>query len=54
MISSELSELRSLCDRIAIVSNGTLIDIVPPDTEPEEFALLMSGIKINNTDGGAS
>ncbi|MCL2558807.1 MAG: sugar ABC transporter ATP-binding protein, partial [Treponema sp.] len=30
MISSELAELRSLCDRIAIVSDGKIAGILPP------------------------
>jgi len=43
MISSELEELRSVCDRIAIVSEGRLAGILPPDAEPSEFGLLMAG-----------
>jgi simple sugar transport system ATP-binding protein len=48
MISSELNELRSICDRIAIISEGKLIAIVPPDSEPQEFGLLMSGVQIDD------
>jgi simple sugar transport system ATP-binding protein len=43
MISSELAELRSVCDRIAIVSEGRLAGILPPHAEPSEFGLLMAG-----------
>lgn len=41
MISSELEELRSICDRIAIVSNGRIAGILPANTPSEEFGLLM-------------
>ena len=32
MISSELEELRSICDRIAIVDEGRVAGILPPTT----------------------
>ncbi len=41
MISSELEELRSICDRIAIVSGGNIAGILPADSPSEEFGLLM-------------
>jgi simple sugar transport system ATP-binding protein len=48
IISSELEELRSVCDRIAIVCEGEIFGILPPDTDITEFGLLMSGeYKIN-------
>ena len=31
MISSELEELRSICDRIAIVDEGRVAGILPPE-----------------------
>jgi len=43
MISSELEELRSICDRIAIVDEGHVAGILPPDAPREEFGLLLSG-----------
>ena len=43
MISSELEELRSLCDRIAIVDEGRLTGIRPAATRSTEFGLLMVG-----------
>lgn len=46
MISSELEELRSICDRIAVVCEGTIMGILPPDADPARFALLMSGEKL--------
>jgi simple sugar transport system ATP-binding protein len=45
MISSELEELRSICDRIAIVDEGKIAGILPPDSPASEFGLLMSGGK---------
>ena len=43
MISSELEELRSICDRIAIVDEGRIAGILPPHAELSEFGLLMAG-----------
>ncbi len=45
MVSSELVELRSLCDRIAIVSDGKLAKILNPDAPDAEFGLAMAGAK---------
>ena len=44
MISSELAELRSLCDRIAIVSDGKIVNILPPDASDADFGLAMSAV----------
>lgn len=41
MISSELEELRQVCDEIAIVSGGKIAGILPADKPSEEFGLLM-------------
>ena len=41
MISSELEELRSVCDRIAIVSGGKVAGILPASSPSEDFGLLM-------------
>lgn len=46
MISSELVELRSICDRIAIVSDGQVATILKPDASDVEFGLAMSGAKM--------
>ena len=43
MTSSELAELRSVCDRIAIVTEGKLAGILKPNDEEYKFGLLMSG-----------
>lgn len=41
--SSELEELRSIADRIAIVNEGKIAGILPPTAEAVEFGLLMLG-----------
>ncbi len=43
IISSELEELRSICDRIAIVDEGRIAGILPPTADLSEFGILMSG-----------
>ncbi|HAA38143.1 MAG TPA: sugar ABC transporter ATP-binding protein, partial [Firmicutes bacterium] len=42
VVSSELVELRSLCDRIAIVSGGKISAIIEPDAPDAEFGLAMA------------
>jgi simple sugar transport system ATP-binding protein len=46
MTSSELAELRSVCDRIAIVTGGTIAGILKPDDSDVDFGLMMAGQKI--------
>ena len=41
MISSELEELRQVCDRIAIVSGGKIAGILPATDSSEDFGALM-------------
>jgi len=43
MTSSELEELRSICDRIAIINEGKVSGILPAKCPAEEFGLLMLG-----------
>ena len=45
IVSSELQELRSISDRIAIVSEGKLVEILAPNASDADFGLAMSGIK---------
>ena len=44
MTSSELAELSSICDRIAIICEGEVVGILPPDAPAARFGLMMSGI----------
>ncbi len=43
MTSSELAELRSICDRIAIISDGKVAGILEPEASDVDFGLLMAG-----------
>ena len=43
MTSSELEELRSICDRIVIINEGRVSGILPASAPAEEFGLLMLG-----------
>ena len=47
MVSSELEELRSICDRIAVICDGRIAGILSPNDDEAKFGLLMSGEKIN-------
>jgi simple sugar transport system ATP-binding protein len=49
MVSSELEELRSICDRIAIVDEGRVAGVLPPTATAKEFGMLMIG-KVKNAD----
>ena len=53
MTSSELGELRSICQRIAIVAEGKVAGVLPPDAPDVEFGLLMSG-ETSSASGGAA
>lgn len=41
--SSELAELRQVCDRIAIITDGRVADILPADADSVAIGLAMSG-----------
>lgn len=43
MTSSELAELRSICDKIAIICEGKVEGILAPDASDADFGLMMSG-----------
>ncbi len=53
MISSELEELRSICDRIAIISDGKVFGTLPATAPSAEFGLLMVGQASTQDWGGA-
>lgn len=46
MTSSELSELRTICDKIAIICGGKVEGILAPDGSDEDFGLMMSGSQL--------
>ena len=43
--SSELAELRRVCDRIAIIDKGRVAGVLRPDAPDVEFGLLMGGAR---------
>jgi simple sugar transport system ATP-binding protein len=43
IVSSELDEVVALGDRIAVLFDGEIQDIVPPSTSREDLGLLMAG-----------
>lgn len=43
LVSSELEEVLSLADRVAVMYRGRIVAVVPPDTPREEVGLLMAG-----------
>ncbi len=43
LISAELDEIRSLSDRIAVMYEGRVVDIVSPDASEEQLGILMTG-----------
>ena len=45
LTSSELEELRSVCDRIAIVNEGKIAGILSPNDNLLEYGKLMTGVK---------
>lgn len=46
--SSELAELRSVCNRIAIVTEGKIAGILRSNEDDYKFGLRMSGSKIED------
>ena len=46
MVSSELEELRSICDRIAIISDGKVAGILSSSEGSEKFGLLMANLNL--------
>jgi ABC-type uncharacterized transport system ATPase subunit len=43
LVSAELDEIRSLSDRIAVMYEGRIVDIVGPDATEEQLGVLMTG-----------
>ena len=54
MVSSELMELRSICGRIAIVSEGKVVDVLGPNDSDASYGLAMSGIKPERKEAAAN
>jgi simple sugar transport system ATP-binding protein len=43
LVSAELDEVRSLSDRIAVMYEGRIVSVEPPDAPEERLGLLMTG-----------
>jgi len=48
--SSELAELRTICDKIVIVCEGKVEGVLSPDALDAEFGLMMSGSRHNHAE----
>ena len=44
IVSTELEEVESLADRIAVMYRGKIVGIVPPDTPRDVLGLMMAGV----------
>lgn len=44
VVSTELDEVRSLADRIAVMYRGQIVGIVPADTKRDTLGLMMAGV----------
>lgn len=53
LISTDLDEIISLSDRIAVIYKGKIIGEVDPQESISQIGLLMSGVKRNMEEGGA-
>jgi len=52
LVSFELDEVMNVSDRIAVIFDGRILDIVDPkETNEEELGLLMAGHKPDGSDG---
>lgn len=52
LASSELAELRRICDRIAVIDRGRVAGILAPDAPDVEFGLLFAGESRRRADPG--
>jgi simple sugar transport system ATP-binding protein len=53
MTSSELAELRSICDRILIICEGRVAGELAPDASDADFGLMMSGSRLKKAEESA-
>ena len=45
LVSTELEEIQTLSDRVAVMYEGQIMGIVPPDTPIHEISMMMAGIR---------
>ena len=48
-MSSELDEVMALADQVAVMCQGRIVGVVPPDTSREQIGLLMAGVEQAST-----
>jgi simple sugar transport system ATP-binding protein len=53
IVSTELDEINTLADRIAIMYRGRIVDIVPGDTSRDVLGLMMAGIRLEQAQAEA-
>lgn len=53
MISSDLGDLREMCNRIGVICGGRIMSILSPDAPTVDFSMLMSGLS-NSIEGGTA
>ncbi|MGH3319636.1 MAG: ABC transporter ATP-binding protein [Streptosporangiaceae bacterium] len=51
IVSTELDEVMSLADRIAVMYQGRIVDIVGPDTSRDRIGLMMAGAHVEGASG---
>jgi simple sugar transport system ATP-binding protein len=49
LVSSELDEVMALADQVAVMCQGRIVGVVPPDTSREQIGLLMAGVEQAST-----
>ena len=54
LISSELDEVISLADRIAVMYRGRIVGIVPADTGRDVLGLMMAGVPLDEAVAASS
>ena len=54
LISSELDEVVSLADRIAVMYRGRIVGIVPADTGRDVLGLMMAGVPLEEAMAASS
>ena len=52
MTSSELAELRSICDRVLIICEGKVAGELAPTASDAEYGLMMSGSRVGASKEG--
>ena len=46
LVSTDLDEILTMSDRIAVIYKGEILGVVGPDTPVREIGLLMGGVRV--------